>query len=120
MLSRRFAFPFVAAAVAAVVGACSTKEPAKSTYFSRSINPILTTSCVRTNTGAGCHVADGRADVYPRLAPTSEWDVAAGTALVTAAGGKVTRADGGELLFGRQEAKFLVPDFIAWGDPSAT
>lgn len=66
-----------------------------------------------------CHVADGRADAYPRLAPTSEWDVAAGAALVTAAGGKVTRADGSALLFGRQAAKFLVPDFIAWGDPSA-
>jgi 3'(2'), 5'-bisphosphate nucleotidase len=67
-----------------------------------------------------CHVADGRADIYPRLAPTSEWDVAAGMALVTAAGGKVTRGDGSELLFGRREAKFLVPDFIAWGDPSAS
>lgn len=67
-----------------------------------------------------CHVADGRADVYPRLAPTSEWDVAAGAALVAAAGGKVTRGDGGELLFGRREAKFLVPDFIAWGDPAAS
>ncbi len=67
-----------------------------------------------------CHVADGRADIYPRLAPTSEWDVAAGAALVIAAGGKITRGDGSELLFGRSEAKFLVPDFIAWGDPAAS
>jgi hypothetical protein len=59
--------PFVAAAVAAVVGACGTKEPTQSTYFSRTISPILTTSCVRTNTGAGCHVADGRGNALGNL-----------------------------------------------------
>src|SRR6266481_2398605 len=37
-------------------------------------------------------VAEGGADIYPRLAPTSEWDVAAGHAVVTAAGGKITDA----------------------------
>ncbi len=35
-------------------------------------------------------VAEGEVDIYPRLAPTSEWDIAAGHAVVTAAGGKVT------------------------------
>src|SRR5207248_5696100 len=39
-------------------------------------------------------VAEGQADIYPRLAPTSEWDVAAGHALVTAAGGRITDAQG--------------------------
>src|SRR6266849_1048095 len=39
-------------------------------------------------------LAEGAADIYPRLAPTSEWDVAAGCAIVTAAGGKVTDAHG--------------------------
>src|SRR6266699_4187469 len=42
-------------------------------------------------------VAEGTADIYPRLGPTSEWDVAAGHALVTAAGGKVTDAQGDEV-----------------------
>jgi 3'(2'), 5'-bisphosphate nucleotidase len=67
-----------------------------------------------------CHIAEGRADVYPRLAPTSEWDVAAGTALVVAAGGKVTAADGSALRFGKRDHKFRVDDFIAWGDGSAS
>ncbi len=51
-------------------------------------------------------IAEGGADIYPRLAPTSEWDIAAGHAVVTAAGGKVTDGHGGE-------------EFIAWGDPEA-
>ena len=42
-------------------------------------------------------VAEGAADIYPRLAPTCEWDVAAGHAVVTAAGGKITDAKGAEL-----------------------
>jgi 3'(2'), 5'-bisphosphate nucleotidase len=64
-------------------------------------------------------VAEGQADIYPRLAPTSEWDIAAGHAVVTAAGGKVTDAHGAALQFGRGRADFIVPEFIAWGDPSA-
>jgi 3'(2'), 5'-bisphosphate nucleotidase len=68
-------------------------------------------------------VAEGVVDIYPRLAPTSEWDIAAGHAIVTAAGGKVTDAAGGDLRYGqgtRKGAKdFIVPAFIAWGDPKA-
>ena len=64
-------------------------------------------------------VAEGGADIYPRLAPTSEWDVAAGHALVTAAGGKITDTKGADLKFGERRDGFIVPEFIAWGDPSA-
>jgi 3'(2'), 5'-bisphosphate nucleotidase len=64
-------------------------------------------------------VAEGGADIYPRLAPTSEWDVAAGHAVVTAAGGKITDAQGADLRFGTGRAGFIVPEFIAWGDPGA-
>ena len=64
-------------------------------------------------------VADGGADIYPRLAPTSEWDVAAGHAVVTAAGGKITDAQGADLKFGGGRDGFIVPEFIAWGDPTA-
>ncbi len=63
--------------------------------------------------------AEGAADIYPRLAPTSEWDVAAGHALVTAAGGKITDTKGADLKFGERRDGFIVPEFIAWGDPSA-
>ncbi|MGN6572018.1 MAG: 3'(2'),5'-bisphosphate nucleotidase CysQ family protein [Pseudolabrys sp.] len=62
-----------------------------------------------------CHIAEGRADLYPRLGPTSEWDIAAGCAILDAAGGLVTDPDGGPLRFG-SGGKFLVPGFIAWGD----
>jgi 3'(2'), 5'-bisphosphate nucleotidase len=65
------------------------------------------------------HVAEGGADIYPRLAPTSEWDIAAGHAVVTAAGGKVTDAHGADLKFGERREGFIVPEFIAWGDPKA-
>lgn len=64
-----------------------------------------------------CRLAEGAIDVYPRLAPTFEWDVAAGHAVVVAAGGAIMAADGGPLAFGRVDAKFHVPGFIAWGDP---
>jgi 3'(2'), 5'-bisphosphate nucleotidase len=64
-------------------------------------------------------VAEGGADIYPRLAPTSEWDIAAGHAVVAAAGGKITDAQGASLQFGRGREGFIVPEFIAWGDPTA-
>ena len=66
----------------------------------------------------GC-VAEGTADIYPRLGPTSEWDIAAGCAVVTAAGGKVTDGQGNEIRFGERHQGFIVPEFIAWGDPRA-
>ena len=64
-------------------------------------------------------VAEGAVDIYPRLAPTCEWDIAAGHAIVSAAGGRVTDAQGADLQFGRGRPDFIVPGFIAWGDPSA-
>jgi 3'(2'), 5'-bisphosphate nucleotidase len=64
-------------------------------------------------------VAEGQADIYPRLAPTSEWDIAAGHAILTAAGGKITDAHGAALQFGKGSNGFIVPEFIAWGDPAA-
>src|SRR5689334_9682192 len=65
-------------------------------------------------------LAEGAADIYPRLGPTSEWDVAAGCTIVIAAGGKVTDADGRPLRFGENAGGFIMPAFIAWGDPTAT
>jgi 3'(2'), 5'-bisphosphate nucleotidase len=63
-------------------------------------------------------LAEGLVDIYPRLAPTSEWDVAAGCAVVAAAGGKVTDANGAPIRFGEGRDDCIVPAFIAWGDPS--
>jgi 3'(2'), 5'-bisphosphate nucleotidase len=63
-----------------------------------------------------CRIAEGAADIYPRLAPTREWDVAAGHAVLAAAGGTVTRPDGGSLCYGDATCDFRVPAFVAWGD----
>ena len=65
-----------------------------------------------------CRVAEGAADVYPRLAPTHQWDVAAGDAILAAAGGIVTTAAGLPLSY-RPADGLRVSGFIAWGDPSA-
>lgn len=66
-----------------------------------------------------CWIAEGKADIYPRLSPTSEWDVAAGHALIVAAGGCVTRVDGTPLLYGSGAEGFRIPGFVAWGTRSS-
>lgn len=62
-----------------------------------------------------CLVAEGRADVYPRLGPTSEWDTGAAQAVVEAAGGRVVDTAGEPLAY-NTKAEFLNPWFIAYGD----
>jgi len=66
-----------------------------------------------------CQIAEGSADVYPRFSPTCEWDVAAGHAVLAAAGGVVTTPEGAPLRYGRIAENFRVPAFVAWGDPEA-
>jgi 3'(2'), 5'-bisphosphate nucleotidase len=61
-----------------------------------------------------CLLARGDADVYPRLAPTMEWDTAAGHAILDAAGGCVLDAAGAPLRYGKKETGFKNPGFIAW------
>jgi 3'(2'), 5'-bisphosphate nucleotidase len=78
---------------------------------------------VKDQIGAGsavkfCRIAEGSADIYPRFGTTCEWDIAAGHAVVLAAGGTMTATDGSALSYGHGERDFRVPGFIAWGDPS--
>jgi 3'(2'), 5'-bisphosphate nucleotidase len=61
-----------------------------------------------------CIVAEGRADVYPRLGPTSEWDTAAAQAVVEQAGGKVLELDGKPLSYNRK-SEILNPWFVVVG-----
>ncbi len=61
-----------------------------------------------------CIVACGDADIYPRYGPTCEWDIAAGHAVLNAAGGTVCTLEGNEMRYGKP--KFLNPDFIAYGN----
>lgn len=60
-----------------------------------------------------CRIAEGRADIYPRLGPTSEWDTAAAQAVLTAAGGQVKTLEGELLQYGKENV--LNPFFIAAG-----
>ncbi|QTQ35721.1 3'(2'),5'-bisphosphate nucleotidase CysQ [Aromatoleum petrolei] len=60
-----------------------------------------------------CLIAAGEADLYPRLGRTMEWDIAAGHAVLAAAGGRVTGLDGRPLVYAKQG--FENPHFAAWG-----
>ena len=62
-------------------------------------------TCARVSVGSSlkfCIVAEGNADIYPRLSPTSEWDTAAGHAILLAAGGLVDGPDGTPLRYGKR------------------
>jgi 3'(2'), 5'-bisphosphate nucleotidase len=62
-----------------------------------------------------CLIARGEADLYARLGQTSEWDTAAGQAILVAAGGCVTTLDGAPLAYGKSEGSgYANPYFIAW------
>lgn len=61
-----------------------------------------------------CRIAEGAADIYPRLAPTHDWDVAAGHAIVVAAGGQMLAPDGTPLRYGSPD--LLISSFIASGE----
>ena len=58
-------------------------------------------------------IAEGLADIYPRLAPTSEWDTAAAHAILEGAGGKVLQLNGKDIIYGKEN--ILNPHFIASG-----
>ena len=64
-----------------------------------------------------CLVAEGKADFYPRLGPTSEWDTAAAHAVVNAAGGKVITLDGQPMRY-NTKASLLNPEFLVIADPA--
>jgi 3'(2'), 5'-bisphosphate nucleotidase len=58
-----------------------------------------------------CRVAEGSPDIYPRLAPTCDWDTAAAQAVLEAAGGHVYDMSGARLLYGKPDV--LNPHFVA-------
>jgi 3'(2'), 5'-bisphosphate nucleotidase len=65
-----------------------------------------------------CRLAEGQADLYPRLAPICEWDVAAGHAILSAAGGTMVTLEGGRVPYGRSKDEFRLHGFLACGDAS--
>ncbi len=72
---------------------------------------------VRVSMGSSlklCLIAEGKADIYPRFTPTSEWDTAASHAILSAAGGRVVDLDHKELAYNGKES-LINPNFIALG-----
>lgn len=61
-----------------------------------------------------CLIAAGEGDLYARLGETSEWDTAAGQAILEAAGGTVTIDGGTALTYGKAEKTYRNPHFVAW------
>ena len=97
-----------------VVGSRSHASPETAGYLAR-LGP-------HAMTGIGsslkfCLVAEGKADLYPRFGPTSEWDTAAGQALLEGAGGHVTQPDGHRLRYNCR-ASVINGDFLAFSYPS--
>ena len=64
-----------------------------------------------------CRIAEGEIDLYPRFGPTSEWDTAAGQAILEAAGGAVLDPRGRPFRYNQREG-LLNGDFVALGDPA--
>lgn len=95
-----------------VVGSRSHPSGALATYLERlgphELKPMGSSLKI-------CLVADGQADVYPRLGPTSEWDTAAAQAVLESAGGNMISLDGRDLRYNTKES-LLNPHFLAVGD----
>jgi 3'(2'), 5'-bisphosphate nucleotidase len=97
---------------ARVLGSRSHASPALAAYLER-LGPheiISMGSSLKM-----CLVADGQADVYPRLGPTSEWDTAAAQAVLETAGGSMIDLAGRDLRYNTKES-LLNPHFLAIGD----
>lgn len=102
------------AAGARVLISRSHPDPATTAYIGRLPQPerVVCGSSLKF-----CLVAEGSADLYPRLGSISEWDIAAGHAVLAAAGGQVRTPDGGALRYGAHD--FRVAGFIASGGTKA-
>jgi 3'(2'), 5'-bisphosphate nucleotidase len=66
-----------------------------------------------------CRLAEGAADLYPRFGEVSEWDAAAGHAILSAAGGDIMRLNGSALRYGDRAGNFLIKGFIAYANEAA-
>jgi 3'(2'), 5'-bisphosphate nucleotidase len=97
-----------------VVGSRSHASPQTAEYLKR-LGPH-----VITGIGSSlkfCLLAEGKADLYPRFGATSEWDTAAGQAVLEAAGGHVTRMDGHRLRYNCRDS-VINDNFVAFSQPS--
>ncbi|MBP7336596.1 3'(2'),5'-bisphosphate nucleotidase CysQ [Niveispirillum sp.] len=105
--------------VRAVPAAGLTVLTSRSHADNAAVDEFLTGRRVAARVAAGsslkfCRVAEGVGDVYPRLGPTCEWDIAAGHAVLIGAGGCLSLLDGEPFPYGKAPT-FLNPHFVAWG-----
>ena len=89
-------------------------------HMNKSTEDYLSTLPIAERRSAGsslkfCLVAAGDADIYPRVGATSEWDIAAGHAILLAAGGSLTSMDGDDLRYGKAADKYRNPSYVARG-----
>lgn len=98
----------------AVVGSRSHPSPQLQGYLDRlgSHETVAMGSSLKF-----CLIAEGKADLYPRLGPTSEWDTAAAQCVVEQAGGMVTDLQLRPLEYNTKES-LLNPHFLVFGDPN--
>lgn len=64
-----------------------------------------------------CWIAEGIADLYPRFGPTCEWDIAAGHAILLAAGGDLRTSNGQKMLYKKEKERYVNGNFVASGQP---
>lgn len=93
---------------------------ASRSHMDRETEDFLKSYAVLAQKSAGssvkfCLLAQAEADLYPRFGRTMEWDIAAGHAVLQAAGGAVTKSDGTPFPYGKTDEGYANPPFIAWG-----
>ncbi len=99
-----------------MVASRSHAGEAVDTYRSNLLNQVERVQIVSMGSSLKlCLVAEGTADIYPRLGPTSEWDTAAAHCVLESAGGSVIRLDGTVLVYNKEN--ILNPWFLACGTP---
>lgn len=92
----------------AIVSSNSFNKKTKEYIDSNNITEVIATpSSIKF-----CLVAEGTGDIFPKFGTTMEWDIAAGHAIINAAGGRVTDMKGNEIIYDKD--KFINPHFIAY------
>lgn len=99
-----------------IVASANSGRNERTTRFVRALDGAATHA---SSSIKFCRLAEGEADLYPRFGEVSEWDAAAGHAVLRAAGGDIMRLDATPLTYGARADNFLVHGFIAYANAAA-
>jgi len=87
-----------------IIASRSHPSPEVSAYIDNLINEGQAVKTITCGSSLKlCYIAEGKADIYPRLAPTMEWDIAAGHLIVTEAGGSLKDQNNEELIYNKED-----------------